>query len=75
MAAALMVAGTASQAQDTSDNRVAVKTDWNVFVDDNPTECWSVSKPKSSSATIGNIWVGGEFFFNIFLKRRGHIEC
>jgi len=53
MAAALMVAGTASQAQETSDNRVAVKTDWNVFVDDNPTECWSVSKPKSSSATKG----------------------
>ena len=51
MAAALMAAGTASQAQETSENRVAVKTDWNVFVDDNPTECWSVSKPKSSSAT------------------------
>ncbi len=50
-AAALMVAGAASQAQETSDNRVAVKTDRNVFVDDNPTECWSVSKPKSSSAS------------------------
>ena len=51
MVAAVLAAGTASQAQETSDNRVAVKTDWNVFVDDNPTECWSVSKPTSSSAT------------------------
>ena len=51
IATALMAAGTASQAQETSDNRVAVKTDWNVFVDDNPTECWSVSVPKSSTAS------------------------
>lgn len=38
-------------AQEVSDNRVAVKTDWNVFVEDNPTECWSVSIPKETVNT------------------------
>ncbi len=37
---------TGVMAQDPSTNRVAVKTDWNVFVEDDPTECWSVSIPK-----------------------------
>ncbi len=32
--------------EETSTNRVAAKTDWSVFVDENPTECWSVSTPK-----------------------------
>lgn len=38
-------------AQEMSDNRVAVKTDWNVFVEDNPTACWSVSIPKETVNT------------------------
>lgn len=42
---------TAALAQEVSDNRVAVKTDWNVFVEDNPTECWSVSIPKETVNT------------------------
>ncbi|MBT0957472.1 hypothetical protein IV417_08740 [Alphaproteobacteria bacterium KMM 3653] len=29
-----------------STNRVAAKTDWSVFVETNPQECWSVSAPK-----------------------------
>lgn len=33
-------------AQETTDNRVAANTDWSVFVEDNPTECWGVSAPK-----------------------------
>lgn len=40
-----------AMAQEVSDNRVAVKTDWNVFVEDNPTECWSVSIPKETVNT------------------------
>ena len=32
--------------QETSSNKVADKTDWSIFVEDNPKECWSVSKPK-----------------------------
>lgn len=42
---AAMIA-TGALAQDQSSNRVAAKTDWSVFVEDNPTECWGVSTPK-----------------------------
>lgn len=37
-----------SFAQEESTNRVAAKTDWSVFVESNPTECWSVSSPKET---------------------------
>ena len=49
-AAALLLAGTAG-AQEESTNRVAAKTDWSVFVEDNPRECWGVSAPKDWRAT------------------------
>lgn len=45
LAGAALIA-TGALAQDQSSNRVAAKTDWSVFVEDNPTECWSVSTPK-----------------------------
>ncbi|NRB04976.1 MAG: hypothetical protein HRU30_17130 [Rhodobacteraceae bacterium] len=48
--AGLITAGSVA-AQDQSTNRVAVETDWNVFVEDNPTECWSVSVPKETVNT------------------------
>ena len=38
-------------AQETSTNRVAAETDWSVFVEDDPTECWSVSSPKQTVNT------------------------
>lgn len=40
-------------AQDTgsSDNLVATKTDWSVFVEENPKECWGVSSPKETVNT------------------------
>lgn len=38
------------QAQE-STNRVDAKTDWSVFVEDGPTECWVVSAPKSTVNT------------------------
>lgn len=41
-------------AQETSDNRVAANTDWSVFVENNPTECWGVSAPKESRLTDSN---------------------
>ena len=44
--AALLATGATAQEQST--NRVAAKTDWSVFVEDNPTECWSVSTPKET---------------------------
>ncbi|WP_170345531.1 invasion associated locus B family protein [Ruegeria atlantica] len=55
--AGLCVAGiaatTAIAQQATSTNRVAAKTDWSVFVEDDPTECWSVSAPKETVNTRG----------------------
>ncbi|MEW9918050.1 invasion associated locus B family protein [Marimonas sp. MJW-29] len=39
---------TSAVAQEQSTNRVAAKTDWSVFVEDNPTECWGVSTPKET---------------------------
>ena len=35
-------------AQETSANRVAANTDWSVFVESDPTECWAVSAPKET---------------------------
>jgi len=51
--AVLALAATAAAAQQESTNNVAVKTDWNVFVEDDPTECWGVSPPKSTVNTRG----------------------
>ncbi|TMM52545.1 invasion associated locus B family protein [Sulfitobacter sabulilitoris] len=45
---ALALMGVSAGAQEQSTNRVAAKTDWSVFVEDNPTECWSVSTPKET---------------------------
>lgn len=42
------VVATAAFAQEQSTNCVAAKTDWSVFVEDNPTECWGVSTPKET---------------------------
>ncbi|MEM8580496.1 MAG: invasion associated locus B family protein [Pseudomonadota bacterium] len=50
-AAAFVASASAVWAQETSDNRVAAKTDWSVFVEDEPTECWSVSSPKETVNT------------------------
>ncbi len=46
---AIFAAGLAlpALAQD-SDNQVAVKTDWSVFAEENPKECWGVSPPKET---------------------------
>lgn len=38
-------------AQEESSNRVAAKTDWSVFVESDPKECWSVSAPKETVNT------------------------
>ncbi|WP_199910671.1 invasion associated locus B family protein [Loktanella sp. Alg231-35] len=50
VAAALFVAGSAS-AQEESENRVAANTDWSVFVESDPNECWAVSAPKETLNT------------------------
>jgi hypothetical protein len=48
--AALSLAATVASAQE-STNRVATMTDWNVFTEESPKECWGVSKPKETVNT------------------------
>lgn len=48
-AVSLMVGAAAAQEQST--NRVAAKTDWSVFVEDDPKECWGVATPKETVNT------------------------
>jgi hypothetical protein len=45
--AALLAALALPAAAQESANRVNTETDWSVFVEDNPTQCWVVSAPKS----------------------------
>lgn len=49
-AAVAVVLGTAAPAQE-STNVVATMTDWSVFTEANPKECWGVSKPKETVNT------------------------
>ncbi len=46
-AALFTMAAAAASAQE-STNRVATMTDWNVFTEESPKECWGVSKPKET---------------------------
>lgn len=48
---ALMAGGAFAQDTGQSDNLVATKTDWSVFAEDNPKECWGVSSPKETVNT------------------------
>ena len=52
VASAALTFGTGVFAQEAeSSNRVAADTDWSVFVEDDPRECWGVSAPKESENT------------------------
>ncbi len=48
---AIVTLATTTFAQEASSNRVAANTDWSVFVEDDPTECWAVSAPKETVNT------------------------
>jgi Invasion associated locus B (IalB) protein len=50
IAAALSGTATFATAQE-STNQVAVKTDWSVFTEESPKECWGVSSPKETVNT------------------------
>ena len=52
-AAALAFAASNAFAQTPSTNRVGANTDWSVFVEASPKECWSVSSPKETVNTRG----------------------
>lgn len=45
------LAGAAAAQEGSSTNRVATETDWFVFVEENPSECWAVSEPKETVNT------------------------
>ena len=47
---AAVAAGSAS-AQEQTDNRVAASTDWSVFQESDPVECFAVSAPKEQFNT------------------------
>ena len=50
IAALLSATATVAIAQE-STNQVAVKTDWSVFTEESPKECWGVSSPKETVNT------------------------
>ena len=49
--AMMALTATGAWAQQTSTNQVAAKTDWSVFEDADPKECWAVSSPKETVNT------------------------
>ncbi len=49
--AATLGIGTPAAAQEASENRVGANTDWSVFVEGDPQECWAVSAPKETVNT------------------------
>lgn len=48
LTAILATAPAAALAQQQSTNRVAAETDWSVFVEDDPKECWGMTTPKET---------------------------
>ena len=48
MAAALMTVTASTAFAQESTNLVATNTDWSVFTEESPKECWGVSKPKET---------------------------
>ena len=62
-AAGLALMATIALGQE-STNQVAANTDWSVFVEDDPTECWAVSTPKETVNTRDG---------NVVAVRRGDI--
>ncbi|CUH33964.1 hypothetical protein JSE7799_01024 [Jannaschia seosinensis] len=47
LAATMALAPVSPAAAQESANRVNTETDWSVFIEDNPTQCWIVTAPKS----------------------------
>ena len=51
VALAVLLSATTGVAQETTDNRVAAETDWSVFQETDPVECFGVSAPKQQVNT------------------------
>ncbi|WP_431358187.1 invasion associated locus B family protein [Thalassococcus arenae] len=71
-AGAMVFAGAAAQAQESSTNRVDAMTDWSVFEGESPKECWAVTTFKESVNTdaAGNIKAvqRGEILLMVFFR-------
>lgn len=73
---AACVIGTSALAQE-SNNRVAANTDWSVFTEDNPKECWAVSAPKESVNTKDGQTVAvrrGEVLLMVFYRPGASVQ-
>ncbi len=71
MVAALSLAAYGANAQQSSTNQVAAKTDWSVFEDQNPHECWAVTTFKESVNTRDGRVVAvnrGDILFMVFFR-------
>jgi invasion protein IalB len=70
-ATAFCLAALPAAAQEVSNNRVGAATDWSVFVEDNPKECWSVSVPTETVNTRDGRVVAatrGEILLMVFFR-------
>ncbi|MGR3491295.1 MAG: invasion associated locus B family protein [Shimia sp.] len=66
-----------AMAQETSTNRVGENTDWSVFVDSDPTQCWAVSAPKESVARRDGNTVSvrrGEILLMVFYQPAAAVQ-
>lgn len=71
LAAIVAMVGQSAIAQNVSNNRVAAKTDWSVFVEENPKECWGVSVPTETVNTRDGRVVAanrGEILLMVFFR-------
>lgn len=73
---ALSAACATSAVAQESTNRVAAKTDWSVFAESNPTECWGVSAPKETVNTRDGRVVAarrGEILLMVFYRPSANV--
>ncbi|CUH79070.1 invasion associated locus B family protein [Tropicibacter naphthalenivorans] len=76
-AAALLLGATAAGAQQESTNRVDAMTDWSVFEEQSPRECWAVSKYKESVNTKDGRVVAvtrGEILLMVFYRPEAGVK-
>lgn len=69
---------TAAFAQNQSTNRVSSNTDWSVFTENNPKECWSVSAPKETVNTRGGRVVPvsrGDILLMVFYRPEAKVKA
>jgi len=73
---ALSLACATSAVAQESTNRVGAKTDWAIFAETDPTECWSVSAPKETVNTRDGRVVAarrGEILLMVFYRPSANV--